>query len=320
MLRPELHAATINLPSLLLRLALLVYLPWPAPVVALEPVCVAPDVYAFVGDNTEATPENEGFVANAGFIVGSAGVVVIDTGASYRYGQAMIEAIRRVTSKPIQLVIITHAIQDFVFGAAAFSERGIPLLAHRMTVDLMKTRCGHCLGNLRKILDEKTLAGTRLVIPERAIEGSTTMQVGGRTLDITWLGWASTPGDLVIFDRTARVMFVGGIVTAARVPELRDGDYNGWLHAIDTLRSMDAKHVVPGYGPPISPKDMERTAHYLKDLDARMRQLYERGAGLMEGVDNADMDDYAQWSLYPEQHRRNALWRYLQLEVEDLEK
>lgn len=291
-----------------------------SPAQALEPVPVAEGVYVFFGDNGEATPANQGFVANAGFIVGPSGVVVVDTGATYRHGQEMLAAIARVTSKPVVLVVITHAVQDFVFGAAAFTERGIPLLAHRKTVELMKARCEHCLSNLRKILDEPTMRGTRLVLPEQMLDASIEKVIAGRALQLLWLGWASTPGDLVVIDRASGVLFAGGIITAYRVPELRDGDFNNWLVAIEHLKAINPALVVPGYGPVLLATEMSQTANYLQTLNAKVHQLYDNGRGLMEAVDNADLPNYAHWSLYPDQNRRNALRRYLQLEVEELEK
>ena len=79
-----------------------------APAAALEPVAVAVDVYVFPGEDGEAAPDNGGRIGNAGFIVGSSGVVVIDTGVSYLHGREMLAGIARVTPLPVRLVIILH--------------------------------------------------------------------------------------------------------------------------------------------------------------------------------------------------------------------
>src|SRR5690242_7261035 len=92
------------------------------PVAALQPARVADGVYAFLGEHGEVSPANQGNVGNSGFIVGPSGVVVVDTGSSYAHGQQMIAAIRTISDQPIALVIITHAVQEFVFGAAAFAD------------------------------------------------------------------------------------------------------------------------------------------------------------------------------------------------------
>jgi alkyl sulfatase BDS1-like metallo-beta-lactamase superfamily hydrolase len=54
-------------------------------------VQVADSVYAFIGDLGEVGAANGGDIGNSGFIVGSSGVIVIDTGISYRHGKAMID-------------------------------------------------------------------------------------------------------------------------------------------------------------------------------------------------------------------------------------
>ena len=82
----------------LLLVFLLLALPHPSLAADLEPVKIVEGVYAFVGELGEPTVQNEGNVGNSGFIVGADGVVVVDTGISYRHGQAMLRAIARVTS------------------------------------------------------------------------------------------------------------------------------------------------------------------------------------------------------------------------------
>jgi glyoxylase-like metal-dependent hydrolase (beta-lactamase superfamily II) len=287
---------------------------------ALDAISMGHGVYAFVGANAEASPANNGFVGNSGFIVGATGVVVIDTGASYAHGKAMLAAIEQITRKPVEVVILTHAVQDFVFGAAAFAERGIPMLAHRKTLDLMRARCEHCLENLRKVLGEDAMARTRLVLPQQVLERGSTSPIAGRSIDLIYLDWASTPGDLAVLDRPSGILFAGGIVTAGRVPELRDGDYAGWLKALSTLGQMNITQIVPGYGPPQPRGVFKQMADYLAALDGKIRFLYDSGRGLMQAVDESDLGEYSTWALYPEQHRRNALRRYLQMEIEDLEK
>lgn len=283
----------------------------------LRPERVAEGVYAFVADTGEITPENRGNVGNSGFIVGPTGVTVIDTGISYRHGRRMLAAINRVTAKPVVLVIVTHAVQEFLFGNAAFEERGVTILAHGETTALMKARCAHCLDNLRPVLGDE-LEGTRLVLPQRQIGASATIEPGGRTLDLLYLGWASTPGDLAVFDRATGTLFAGGLVTLNRVPEIRDCDFEGWIRALQTLRGLPVKRVVPGHGPVSGPVAIRSTEDYLRALDEKIKALYAKSSSLLESVDNAALPAYGAWALYATTHRQNALHRYLQLEIEEL--
>ena len=283
----------------------------------LQPQRIADGVYAFIGESGEISTANRGFVGNSGFIVGKTGVVVIDTGTSYRHGRRMLEAISRTTGKPVELVIITHAVQEFLFGNAAFDELGIPILAHRETTKLMKARCEHCLQNLKPVLGAE-LDGTRLVLPRREVEASAIMDAGGRRLELIYLGWASTPGDLAVLDRDSGVLFAGGLISIGRIPEIRDSDFEGWLRALRQLAEIKPARVVPGHGMVSGPEAIPLTAGYLDALDAIVKSLYAESSSLMEAVEKAALPAYEDWTMYATIHRQNTLHRYLQLELHEL--
>ena len=284
---------------------------------ALRPQHVAGGVYAFIGETGDISTGNRGFIGNSGFIVGPAGVIVVDTGSSYRHGRRMLEAIARITAKPVELVVITHAVQEFVFGSRAFDERGIPILAHRETAKLMKARCEHCLQRLKPLLGAE-LDGTRLVLPGREIEASTSIEAGGRTLQLIYLGWASTPGDLAVLEPQSGVLFAGGMVSTGHIPDIRDSDFEGWQRALGRLRETNPAYVVPGHGPVGGPGAISQTADYLDALDAKVKSLYGESSSLMESVERAVLPAYRDWALYASTQRQNALHRYLQLELQDL--
>jgi glyoxylase-like metal-dependent hydrolase (beta-lactamase superfamily II) len=284
---------------------------------ALQPDNVASGIYAFIGEPGEVSVMNRGFVGNSGFIVGPSGVVVIDTGTSYRHGHRMLEAIARVTDKPVELVIVTHAVQEFLFGNAVFADRGIPILAHRETTKLMKARCEHCLENLKPVLGNE-LDGTRLALPTREIEATTTIDAGGRRLELIYLGWASTPGDLAVLDQESGVLFAGGMVSIGRIPDIRDCDFEGWQRALHQLIEFTPVRIVPGHGPISGPGAIAETAAYLDALDRIVKSLYAESSSLMDAVERATLPAYRNWALYATTQRQNALHRYLQLELQDL--
>lgn len=284
---------------------------------ALRPQKVAAGVYAFIGEAGEITPANRGFVGNSGFVVGPSGVVVIDTGSSYRHGRRMLEAIARITDKPVQLVILTHAVQEFLFGSPAFDELGIPILAHRETAKLMQARCEHCLARLRAVLGPE-LEGTRLVLPKRLIDATTEIDTGGRRLRLLYFGWASTPGDVAVLDAETRVLFGGGMVSMGSIPDIRDSDFEGWQRALQQLAELHPAQVVPGHGSVADAGAITQTAAYLDALDRVVKGLYAQSSSLMESVEKAALPAYRDWAMYGITHRQNALHRYLQLELQEL--
>lgn len=286
---------------------------------ALDPIRVAADVYMFAGDMGEPTVDNGADTGNAGFIVAQHGVIVIDTGASRRRGEAMIEAIARVTDKPVRLVIVTHAVQEFLFGNAAFAARGVPILAHAKSLELMRSRCEHCLANLKQLLGETAMAGTQLVLPDRLVSDSGTLGWAGRRLQLFHYGWAATPGDLAVFDPQSGVLFAGGLLSVRRVPELRDGKLDAWVAALARMTHIPATSIVPGHGPLATPAALPVMRDYLRALDAKVRALYAENRSLLETLDAADLPAYRDWAMYPILHRKNVQQRYLELELQELE-
>ncbi len=279
-----------------------------------KPVVVAPGVYAMLGDGEAVAPANRGVVANNGFIVGAAGVTVIDTGSSYRYGRAMLDAIRAVTPLPVELVIITHQAPEFVFGASAFRDRDIPILAHRRTAELIRDRCAICLKNLQRTLGEEEMSGSRVTVPDQTIDGAEGINSGGRELQLLHYGPASTPGDVAVLDTATGVLFAGGLVSIGRIPELRNEQIPGWLDTLERLRKLDIHAVVPGFGPLVERDDMMRTGAYLRELDAAVRRAFAAGLGLTAAMQEVEAPDFRHWKLYAIAQPQNVQRLYLQME------
>jgi glyoxylase-like metal-dependent hydrolase (beta-lactamase superfamily II) len=253
-------------------------------------------------------------VANNGFIVGPRGVTVVDTGSSYRYGRAMLDAIRKVTPLPVELVIITHQGPEFVFGAAAFRDRGVPILAHQRAAELIRERCAICLKNLIRTLGDDEMAGSRVTVPDRTVEGTTQLDSGGRALQLLYFGPASTPGDLAVLDTSTGVLFAGGLVSVGRIPELRNEQIPGWLAALDKLKALAATAIVPAFGPLAKHGDLDRLAMYLRDLEAAVRRVFEAGVGLTGAMHDVQVPAFRHDKLYRTAQPQNVEHLYLQME------
>lgn len=280
-----------------------------------EPITVAPGVYAWIGGTEEAAPQNDGLIGNSGFIVGESGTTLINTGSSYAHGKRLIAAAERIGGKPVLLAIMTQPLQEFVMGSAAFAERGIPVLAHEATARLVKARCETCLKNLKELLGEEVMRGTRVLEPPQTISATGTHEVGGRKLLLWHGGWGVTPGDLAVIDVATGTAFSGALVSVRRIPELRDADPAGWRKALTAFEALPIQTLVPGYGPPSGLDAIAAQRRYFDAIERQAADLLEGGASLLEASQRADLPAYADWDLYAQAHPRNLQQTYLRLEA-----
>jgi glyoxylase-like metal-dependent hydrolase (beta-lactamase superfamily II) len=290
--------------------------PSPVPDNPLLPLNVGNGVYMFRGAAGEVDPANQGRVGNAGFIVGDAGVIAVDTGTSYLQGLALLQAIERVTDKPVRLALVTHTRQEFLFGAAAFRERGIPVRMQRHAAALMAARCENCLKTLKRVLGDEAMRGTTMFEPDQVFDDSHQLDLIGRAVQVLYFGHSSGPGDIAVFDPASGVLFAGGLLNQERIPDVQDSELPAWTEALAALKRWPIRTIVPGHGPASPPDLIDTNLRYMHQLDTRLRELLRKDAALSEVPDGAALPEFERWDQYDTIHRRNASVWFLRLERE----
>lgn len=288
----------------------------PAP--RLEALEIEQGVFLLQGLPGEISVANQGRVGNAGFIVGRQGVMAIDTGSSALNGQALLDAIAQVTPKPVQMVLLTQARQEFIFGAAAYQARGIAVHMQRNAAALMAQRCAGCLKTLRAELGDEAMRGTVVPKPDVLFDDTHVLDTIGRPVLVSHHGLANGPGSTSALDTRTGTLFAGGLLDNRRIPDVQDGDLAQWRQAIGTLRTLNIETIVPGHGPAGGRQLAVGTDRYLAQLEARCAALLKAGAALSAVPDAAELPEFSRWDQYDTTHRRNASVVFLRLERQQL--
>ena len=290
-------------------------------------VQVGDGVYMVQGAPGEVDAQTLGRIGNSGFIVGETGVLAIDTGTSYQHGLALLAEIRRVTDKPVRLVLITHTRQEFLFGATAFRENGIAVSMQRKAAGLMQSRCERCLKTLRQVLGDDAMRGTAMFKPDQEYDASHALDTNptiptvpaiGRQVRVLYFGHSSGPGDVAVLDERTGVLFAGGLLDHLRVPDVQDGDLDHWTEALQALRTLPLRAIVPGHGPLAPPAAIDTLQRYLAQLRTRLMALLNSGTALSDVPDASALPEFARWDQYDTIHRRNASILFVRFEREQM--
>ena len=278
---------------------------------------VAPGVWMVQGLSALGSSTNRNFISNAGFVVTSAGVVVIDALGSPELAQELRAEIARITPLPVTHVIVTHYHADHIYGLQVFKDAGASVLAHRQALlylnsDTAQQRLAASREELFPWVDEKT----RLVGADRWITAPTTLQVGDTTLELHPVGPSHTPEDLAIWLPQRQVLFAGDLVFRGRIPFVGQADSAHWVQALDTLLGFEARAVVPGHGP-VSGQvrdDLQLTRDYLLHLRRSMGEAARNMDPFEEAYARTDWSRFEKLPLFSVANRMNAYNTYLLME------
>ena len=284
-----------------------------AQILAIEEV--AAGIHIRRGVDEDATPANDGAIANIGFIVGRDSVAVMDPGGSLADGQRLRATIRRMTALPIRHVVMSHVHPDHIFGAGAFNDDHPQFVGHARLPDALARRGEYYRQGLERILG-KGRAGP-LVVPTVLVDERMQIDLGGRILELTAHGVAHSNCDLSVFDRQTQTLLLSDLLFVGRVASL-DGSLKGWIRELGTLKGMSARRAVPGHGPPsvdwpAGSRDLER---YLDTLQRETREAIARGLDINQAVRTVALAERDRWKLFDDYNGHNITQAYKELEWE----
>ncbi len=267
---------------------------------------LAPGVWVVEGTNADFSPANGCNIINTGFIATGAGVVVVNTGPSKRYGEQLRALIERTVREPIVQVIHLNLHPDYFLGNQAFAD--VPRLATDTTRAGMAREAKAYEDNLYRLCGD-WMKGTQAVLPSGTVMLGP-LRIGGREMELREYR-GHTDSDLVLIDKASGVVFAGGLVFAQRIPTTPHAQVGAWLASLQAFSALPLKTLVPSHGPVRSDASaIGQTQRYLQWLDRRFTQAAEQGAEMNELLRAEVPAEFRSWAAFGTEYTRNVAHLY----------
>ncbi len=277
---------------------------------------ISPGIYVHHGEHKDIDVGYGGDICNLSFVIGKKGVAVIDTGGSPKVGAQLREAVRKVTKLPILYVINTHVHPDHVLGNAAFEADSPTFVGHSDLASSMAQRKENYLKNLATWVGTPAL-GNEVIPPSLTVASSKTIDLGGRSLDLTAYPTAHSSTDMAVIDTKSKTLWTGDLLFIERTPSI-DGDVIGWINAINQLDKFKGTLTVPGHGSVTTDGHtaLGNEQRYLSTLLNDIRAAIKEGRSMEETIKTAGQSENGKWVLFDIVNRRNVALIYPKLEWE----
>ena len=289
--------------------------------VKLEPIRVSAHCWYVQGQAGVASKANEGYNSNAGFVDTPDGVVVIDSLGTPALGRALLAAVAETTHHPVRRLILTHEHADHMYGAQAFKEAGVEVWVHEAARDY----AGSAEARERDVQRLRDLAPwvnstTRRVRVDHWVGDEEGFELGGLHFELTHLGPAHSPEDMITFVREDGVLYSGDILYSGRIPFVGSADTRRWLATIDRLMALAPRVMVVGHGAASTApgRDLGLTRDYLRFLREQMGRAVTEFTDFDVAYARTDWNRWKNWPAFDAANRTNAYNVYLQMEQESL--
>ncbi len=217
--------------------------------------------------------------SNAGLVIGDGAALLVDTLWDERLTAAMLEAVVPACERagaPLAHLFNTHGDGDHWYGNGLLGA-GVEMTASATAIGQMRAEPPSMLTRLAPVgklagvvgrvpmlpwadrlrglagfgsmLTAYEFGGIEPRVPEHPFEAERTLDVGGRSVELSFVGPAHTVGDAIAWVPDTRTVFAGDILFNGVMPIRWAGPVGNWIVALERIEALEPDAVVGGHGP-----------------------------------------------------------------------
>jgi cyclase len=272
-------------------------------------------------------------------IVGNRDVLVVDTGTTPAAARAFVEDLKLVTPKPVRYVVNTHFHYDHTDGNQVYAGKA-DIIAHEYVKQAIETldvlhrepyQTSQLVNVPRRINDLKQQiasakdASTKQMLqqqlkvaqdgweqlkeikptsPNVTYSTRKVLDLGGREVQLLFLGHGHTNGDTVVFLPKEKIVCTGDLMES-QIAYMGDAQFAEWVTTLDALKKLDFDTDLPGHGMPFRGKELITAFQaYLRDLMKQGADLRKQGVPAETAAQRVDLTAYR--TSFPQIQGRGA--------------
>jgi glyoxylase-like metal-dependent hydrolase (beta-lactamase superfamily II) len=229
---------------------------------------------------------------NSGIIVTSEGAVVLDALNSESVGKAEREAIANTIHQPVRFLVSSTFHNNYSKGNIAYA-------------DVWKIGHENYRTDLLALMQRENVSPQeqKARLPDETYRNRVTLYLGGKEIQIRYLGRGHTRGDSIIYVPQDRIIYLSELFFAEQFLYIDDGFGLDWLKTLDAAESLGADIFVPAHGPiPIDPREtrqsLGRFRQMLVDIRDAVQKEVARGASEEQAVATVRWPQYEKMQGY----------------------
>lgn len=217
---------------------------------------------------------------NVGVSSGEDGLYIIDDQVQPVTSQ-LLQAIGKISDKPIRFIINTHYHADHTGGNETIGKSGALIIAHDNIHKRMTTE------QVSIFMKNTTPPYAKDALPVVTFNDQISLHFNGETATAYHVAHGHTDGDSIIHFPASNVIHMGDMYFNTLYPYVdldAGGSIQGMVHAADLALSLadDGTRIIPGHGPLAVTEDLRTYRDYLIKASANVQTLIDEKLSLQQ--------------------------------------
>ena len=222
---------------------------------------------------------------NIGFVVGNKATLVVDTGLGPRNGAKVVREAEKLAKAPNLYLTTTHYHPEHAMGEQGFPPRTVWIRPAAQQKEM--NQYGPAILALFRGMspeNKELLQDVKLRNADIVFDRELTLDLGGVTARLFWMGTAHTQGDEMIMVQPDNVLLSGDIVMNKIAPSMPSAEsrVQSWIDILDKLEPLKPRIILPDHGAIGGASLIAAERACLVDLQKRGQALKREGKSVEE--------------------------------------